>query len=208
MAAGADLVCCSGDKLIGGPQAGVIVGRQSCVARVRKHPLTRMLRVDKATDLAMEQTLRLFLDPGSLIEHHPTLRMMAMDPREVRRRAEALRRRLNRRKVRARIEIRPGESATGGGSLPAVPLPTWLLAVADADVPPQEVLSRLRRHEPPVIARVEQDAVAIDLRTVFEDEEPAVVAAIAAAVGSRPRDAGNGTDPAGTARTGKADHAR
>ena len=180
--AGADLACFSGDKLIGGPQAGIIVGRADCVARIRRHPLTRMLRVDKATDWALEETLRLFLEPETLLETHPTLRMIALPAEAIRARGDRLKRRLRRRNVNLDMRVIPGESATGGGSFPAVGLPTWIVAVRRNGLSADELLRRLRQHEPPVIARVERDDVMLDLRTVFErDEESIIMDALAAA---------------------------
>jgi L-seryl-tRNA(Ser) seleniumtransferase len=179
IAAGADLCLFSGDKLIGGPQAGCIVGSAELIGRIRKHPLTRMLRVDKLTDLALEQTLRLFLSPATLMDHNPTLRMLTLPSEMIRRRALRLKRLLLRRTAeRLMIEVVEGTSAVGGGSLPATPIPTWLLSILATNRSPTCLLKQLRDHEPPVIARIENDRVVIDLRTVLEDEEAALMNAL------------------------------
>jgi L-seryl-tRNA(Ser) seleniumtransferase len=178
--AGADLCCFSGDKLIGGPQAGIIVGRRDLIARIKKHPLTRMLRVGKLTDMALEQTLRLFLEPETLIENNPTLRMITMSADAIKRRAQSLKRRAEKACAgKLRIRVVEGSSVTGGGSLPATSIPTWLLAISSAtNLSAERLLKKLRDHEPPVIARIENDEVALDLRTILEDEDKIVLAAL------------------------------
>jgi len=178
IAAGADVVCFSGDKLIGGPQAGIIVGRKDYIARIRKHPLTRMLRVGKLTDAALEHTLRLFLDPETLCETNPTLRMITMPKETLKKRAQALQRRLVREQVPVDVEVAEGESATGGGSLPATPIPTYVLVVHVDGLSPDELNARLRRHEPPVIARVKDDAVVLDVRTLMDGDDKAIVSVL------------------------------
>ncbi len=178
IAAGADVACFSGDKLIGGPQAGIIVGRKDCIARIRKHPLTRMLRVGKLTDAALEHTLRLFLDPETLCETNPTLRMITMPKAAVKKRAQALQRRVARENIPVDVQVTEGESATGGGSLPATPIPTYVLVVRVDGVPPDELNARLRRHEPPVIARVKDDAVVLDMRTLMDGDDKVIVSAL------------------------------
>lgn len=176
--AGADIVLFSGDKLIGGPQSGIIVGKREHVQKIRKHPLTRMLRVGKLTDLALEATLRLFLNPDSLFKENPTLRMITAPAEGTRERAEKLKARIEAKlaKVgecgaRVSVAVAPGESLTGGGSLPATPIPSWTLEARVAGRSAEWLSRMLRRSEPPVVARIERDAVVMDLRTVFEDEE-------------------------------------
>ena len=182
---GADLALFSGDKLIGGPQAGILAGRADLLARIRKHPLTRMLRVGKLTDLALERTLRLFLAPERLTETNPTWRMLTADPAHVRKRAEALATAVRQAGVAAEsVRCVPCASTTGGGSLPAHPLSSYGVAVTSDRVSATEILRRLRRQDPPVIGRIDQDAVLLDVRTLLEGEDAAVGAALVAALAS------------------------
>lgn len=178
IAAGADLVCFSGDKLIGGPQAGIIVGRADLIQRIRKHPLTRMLRVDKCADIALEHTLRLFLEPDRLPETNPTYAMLAAPLDALRRRAQAIQRRIKRAAAGISTQIIAGESALGGGSLPATPIKTWLIAAALPGQSSAALAARLRRHEPPVIARIADDMTLLDMRTVLPGEDSAVADAL------------------------------
>jgi L-seryl-tRNA(Ser) seleniumtransferase len=176
--AGADLVCFSGDKLIGGPQAGIIVGRRDLITKLKKHPLTRMLRIGKMTDMVLEHTLRLFLEPETLFQNIPTLRMITLSAENIRKRAVGLRARLKRHSCELEMRIIEGESATGGGSLPVTPLKTFLLAVHSPDLSADALNARLRMNEPPVIARIENEEVLLDLRTVFEEEEKEILDAL------------------------------
>jgi L-seryl-tRNA(Ser) seleniumtransferase len=178
IAAGADLVCFSGDKLIGGPQAGIITGRKDLISRIKKHPLTRMLRVGKMTDMALEHTLRLFLEPETLLQSNPTLRMITMSAQTIEQRAVRLQKAIESSSDSLEVRLVEGESATGGGSLPVTPLKTCLLAVRSTDLSADALNVRLRRNEPPIVARIEKDEVVLDLRTVFEEEERHVVAAL------------------------------
>lgn len=170
LAEGADLVSFSGDKLLGGPQAGLLVGRQELIARLRRNPLFRALRVDKLTYQALETTLR-HLVLGR-IDEIPALRLIAEPAERIRERAEAFCGRLKG----VRASVIPGESVVGGGSTPQQPLPTWLVAIEIED--PVAFERRLRLGEPPVIARVEKERVLLDLRTVFPDEEDELVQAV------------------------------
>lgn len=178
IAAGADVVCFSGDKLIGGPQAGIIAGRGDLIRKIRKHPLTRMLRVGKMTDMTLEHTLRLFLEPETLLQSNPTLRMITMSAESIRQRALRLKKEIESGSPSLRVRLIEGESATGGGSLPVTPLKTFLLAVCSAKMSADALNVQLRRNEPPIIARIEQDEVLFDLRTVFEDEEKQIPTAL------------------------------
>jgi len=178
IAAGADLVCFSGDKLIGGPQAGIIVGKQELVNRVRKHPLTRMLRVGKLTDVALEQTLRLFLDPATLAEHHPTYRMLTVPAETLKRRANRLKRRIDKEQLPLTVRVKADESEVGGGSLPATPLATYVLAVASPDQSAGQLAVSLRHNEPPIITRIAHDEVRVDMRTLLDGDEVAICEAL------------------------------
>jgi L-seryl-tRNA(Ser) seleniumtransferase len=178
IAAGADLAFFSGDKLIGGPQAGIIVGKKDLIAKIKKHPLTRMLRVCKLTDLAIEHTLRLFLDPETLVQNHPTLRMLAAPVESLRRKAVELANALEGRVPGLHLRIVESESETGGGSLPGTVIPSYALAVRSQRENADTLSARLRRNEPPVIARILENEVLLDMRTVLEGEEKLIIEAL------------------------------
>jgi L-seryl-tRNA(Ser) seleniumtransferase len=167
LAAGADLVCFSGDKLLGGPQAGIVVGRADLVERLRRHPLQRALRADKLTLAALEGTLTLYLDAPNRV---PVLRMLREDGSAVRARAERL------------AELVGGEveetvARVGGGALPLAELPSFACAVEE------ELAAALRRGEPPVVALVRDGRTLLDCRTLRDDEVEEVAAAVAAGRG-------------------------
>ncbi len=181
--AGVDVISFSGDKLLGGPQAGIIAGKREVVERIRRNPLFRALRVDKLTIAALEMTL-LAYRRGALDEI-PALRMIRMNAAEIERRARALAERAGTSLPNgAVIEIVEGKSVIGGGSTPDQALPTWLIAVTSPRRSAEEIEARLR--EPaagaPVIARIENDRLVLDLRTVFDDEEAALADALRAAL--------------------------
>jgi L-seryl-tRNA(Ser) seleniumtransferase len=188
VAAGPDLVTFSGDKLLGGPQAGLVVGRRSLVERLRQNPLHRALRIDKLTLAALEATLRLYEEPDVAVRAIPTLRMLTELEAAVRRRARrclralgaAVRGALDARVVAARAQV-------GGGALPLAELPTAALALGSAAHPAAALDERLRAGTPPVIGRLADDRLLLDCRTVAEDEVPILVAAVRALV--RPRSA-------------------
>jgi len=164
IAAGADIVCFSGDKLVGGPQAGIIVGKADLIGRIKKHPLARALRADKQCLAALSATFQHYLRDDAVREI-PVWRMVAMTPKQVKAAAESWKRQLGRGRV-----IR-SESTVGGGSLPGETLPTYVLAL---DVKsPERFSAQLRRQSPAVIARTENDSILLDPRTVLpEQEEP------------------------------------
>jgi L-seryl-tRNA(Ser) seleniumtransferase len=176
IAAGADLVCFSGDKLLGGPQAGVIAGRRDLVTTIRRHPLMRALRVDKLTYAALEATLAAHLS-GRAAEAVPVIRMAALGPGEIGRRAEAIARSLCG--VGWQADVIDGLSAIGGGSAPGTELPTRLLAVAREGLSADALDERLRALEPPVVARIDAGRVVLDLRTVAPDEDALVASLLA-----------------------------
>ncbi len=180
--AGADLVCFSGDKLLGGPQAGVLVGRREAIRRVKGHPLMRALRVDKVTLAGLGATLAHY-ERGEALEKVPVWRAIATTPEALRERAERWRAALGA--AGAGSAVLPGRSAIGGGSLPEVTLPTFVLALPAGD--PDALLARLRRGDPPVVARIEEDRVVLDPRTVLPGEDEPLVRCLreALAGGSR-----------------------
>ena len=169
LAAGADIVSFSGDKLLGGPQAGIIVGRADLMAKIKKHPLARAVRADKVALAGITATLMHYLKDEAEREI-PIWRMMSTLPKQLKARAEMWAKNIGRGKVIA------GESAVGGGSLPSETLPTWLLAL---DVnKPDKFLAQLRKQNPPVIARTENDRVLLDPRTVLPEQEGALLVAL------------------------------
>ncbi len=177
IAAGADVVTFSGDKLLGGPQAGVIVGRKEIIARLKRQPLTRAFRVDKTTLAALQATLAAYLR-GTATEEIPVWRMISASQETLAQRARAWADALTKQGVR--VELQPGGSAVGGGSLPGQTLPTTLLAVRHSH--PQRLLAALRADSPPVIARVQDDQVVFDPRTVLPEQEPVLLNAIRTAL--------------------------
>ena len=174
LAAGADLVLFSGDKLLGGPQAGIIVGRAALIDQLRRHPLARALRSDKATTAALAATLRHYL-LGEAESEIPVWRMISTSVERMRERAEAWRGALDAG------QVEESESMIGGGSLPGEGLPTFVLAIAQPE--PQRLAAALRRAETPVVGRVERESVLLDPRTVAESEEAAFLATVRSALG-------------------------
>ena len=164
---GVDIVTYSGDKLLGGPQAGLISGRQDLVARMRSNSLFRALRVDKLTYAALEATLLAYVKRDH--DAIPALRMMRLSKEEIGNRAEALSARFS--PSQWRVTMVDGESIIGGGAAPSAGLPTRLLALSRKDLSAEELAARLRRSDPPVIARLEDGRVLLDLRTVFPEQD-------------------------------------
>jgi len=170
LAAGADLVTFSGDKLLGGPQAGLIVGRADLVGQLRKHPLTRALRVDKTTLAGLEATLLAYLHSRATSEI-PVWRMIAATLADLRARAERMAAMLG-----DAAAIVSCESAIGGGSLPGETLPSFAVALTSAS--PDDLARRLRLGTPPVIGRIADGRLLLDMRTVLEEQEAALVAVV------------------------------
>ena len=177
--AGADIVCFSGDKLIGGPQCGIVVGRAAWIQKIKKNPLARAFRCGKLSLAALEATLRLFLAPDKLAERHPIYRMLALTPDELGRRAKrlaaALRKALPADVV---LAVDDGESQVGSGAVPIETLPTKVLAVRSPALSAEELAHRLRLHTPPVFARIHRDAVLFDFRTIQPGEDAIVERAL------------------------------
>lgn len=176
--AGVDVVLFSGDKLIGGPQAGIIVGKKHPMEKIRKHPLTRMLRVGKLTDAALEHTLRLFLAPDDLPARHPVYRMLTVPAEELAKRAEHVIVKLQPHATHLEVRCVPGESAVGGGTLPDTRLPSVLLVLRSTACSSEKLCRLLRRNEPPIIARVRDQEVLLDMRTLQSGETEVVVEAL------------------------------
>ena len=180
--AGVSIVMFSGDKLLGGPQAGIIAGQQELVSRVRRHPLFRALRVDKLTIAALAATLGAYL--RGAVDEIPALRMIRLSVQEIKRRAENFLRELTPELPlgEVEVEITDGSSLAGGGSTPTQSLPTKLIRIASARYSASQLEQRLRRAPAgiSVIARVEEDRLILDLRTVFPEQEPALLKTLAA----------------------------
>jgi L-seryl-tRNA(Ser) seleniumtransferase len=175
---GADVITFSGDKLLGGPQAGIIAGRPDLITKLSKHPLMRALRVDKMTLAALEATLTAYLndEAGEL----PLWRMLAASSDELRARARSI------AEVAidadAKAEVVPVESVTGGGSAPGTGLPSWGVAISHPERGPDEIDAALRAGSPPVICRIENDIVLLDMRTVAAGDDDALGRAVARAL--------------------------
>jgi L-seryl-tRNA(Ser) seleniumtransferase len=171
---GVDVVTYSGDKLLGGPQAGMLSGRSDLIARMRSNSLFRALRVDKLTYAALEATLLAYVKG----EHDaiPALRMMRLSKEEIGSRSEAVAKAI--RSSRLLVEVLDGESIIGGGSAPSASLPTRLLAIACEGKSADELSSSLRASNPPIVARVEDGRVLLDFRTVFPEQDEAVTWAL------------------------------
>lgn len=174
VAAGADLVAFSGDKLLGGPQAGIIVGRAELVERLRRHPMARALRVDKLTLAALEATLHSYRR-GRAVSELPVWRMIAAPLATLQARAARWQAHLASLGIAAGVT--PGESAVGGGSLPGETLPTALLAITHPA--PDAIAALLRRQTPPIIGRIQQDRLIFDPRTVLPEQEETLLNALA-----------------------------
>jgi L-seryl-tRNA(Ser) seleniumtransferase len=182
--AGVSIVMFSGDKLLGGPQAGIIAGKKQLIGRVRRHPLFRALRVDKLTTAALTATLGAYL--RGAMDEIPALRMIRMNIQEIKRRAENFLRELTPELPlgEVELEITDGSSLAGGGSTPTQSLPTKLIRITSARYSAAQLEQRLRRAPAgiSVIARVEDDRLIIDLRTVFAEQEAALLKTLSAAL--------------------------
>jgi L-seryl-tRNA(Ser) seleniumtransferase len=174
VAAGAALTCCSGDKLLGGPQAGLIVGRRDAVDAARRHPLARALRIDKLSLAALEATLRLYRDPEAARREVPVLAMLFANPDTLAARAQQI-----AAAIGDRARIVTAAARIGGGSLPVLELEGPAVAL---DAEPAALARALRAGEPPVIGRIHDGQVLLDPRTLVEDEVPAVIRAVQAAL--------------------------
>ncbi len=179
LSAGVDLLTFSGDKLLGGPQAGIILGRKDLIERIRTNPLNRAVRIDKLTLVALEETLRLYRDEEEAARLIPTLRMIFTPYRDLRFRASGLLRRIGKLdSPNFSIGTRDGASKTGGGALPLLDLPTRLLALVPGRMSARTIEERLRANDPPIIARVENEQVLLDVRTILDEEARIVARAV------------------------------
>ena len=178
--AGMDVVTFSGDKLLGGPQAGILVGRRELLARLRRNPLARTVRIDKLCLAALEATLRLAREADLACQEIPVLRMLSLPAAAVGARAEALAEALRAVAPGVRCAVEAGTSEVGGGALPLQTLPTRVLTLGPGREGAGALEARLRTGEPPVLVRVQGERVLLDLRTVAPDEDAALLAALTA----------------------------
>jgi len=175
---GADIITFSGDKLVGGPQAGIILGDSGFITAIARNPLTRALRLDKLTLAALEATLRLYyLDPDCS-RHIPVLSMLSVAESTLKKRARAITRALRKHALPLDITVVPESSKIGGGSYPLHDLPTWAVSLAPQTMSPQELERRLRTGTPPVMVRINRERVVLDMRTLFAEEAGMVSKAI------------------------------
>ena len=171
VAAGADVVTFSGDKLLGGPQAGIIVGKRKWIDQMKKNPLTRAVRINKFTVAALEATLREYIGKDNVLQNIPTLRMLTESPGAIKARAEKLLALLKDKiTLPAEIEVVQGTSQVGGGSMPTAELPTYLVTCVVEHLSVEEMSVKLRLAEPAVVGRVQDNKYQVDLRTVQPDE--------------------------------------
>jgi L-seryl-tRNA(Ser) seleniumtransferase len=181
---GVDLITISGDKLLGGPQAGIILGKKDILDSIKVNPLTRALRIDKLTLAALESTLLLYLNEKRAMEEIPTLRMLRLDAKKLKGRGRRLLKRLQG-KVGKTIQMTLKEEASqvGGGSLPLQELPTIVLSIKSPDRSVNSLEQGLRKADPPIISRISKDELIFDMRTVFDEEIPLLAAGIEKALG-------------------------
>ncbi|HSM03151.1 MAG TPA: L-seryl-tRNA(Sec) selenium transferase [Longimicrobiales bacterium] len=174
---GTAVVCFSGDKLLGGPQAGLLVGLVEVVSRLRREPLCRALRVDKSTLAGLEATLRLYRDPEAALRRIPVLARLAVSPESLEARCRALAGRLAGplAEVGAAVEVRPDEGRVGGGTYPGLTLPSWTVRITPSDGDPTGLARRLRSGNLPVVGRIVEGGWAADLRAVAEEEEEEIL---------------------------------
>jgi L-seryl-tRNA(Ser) seleniumtransferase len=183
--AGADVVTFSGDKLLGGPQAGIILGKKKFIDPIKKNPLNRALRIDKLTLAGLEATLKVYLDPTQVMKALPALGMLTWPAEEVKKRAGRFRRKITRElPAEYKVTLREDSSQVGGGALPLQALPTWVVAIRPLTLSAASLEERLRKSDPPVIARVKEEEVLLDLRTVAEEEEAVLLEAVKKALGN------------------------
>ncbi len=179
IASGSDVVCFSGDKLLGGPQCGIIVGKKEYVDRMKKNQLTRALRCCKMTYAVLEETLRLYLDDATLPEKLPVLRLLTEPLEDIKKRCQLLSKRLKKiTGEKAALEIIPDESEAGSGSLATELLPTWALAISVPGFSAEELAKKLRMASPPIFGRIRADRFLLDSRTIDRSDFVAIESAL------------------------------
>lgn len=177
--AGSDIVTFSGDKLLGGPQSGMIVGQAPLLDRIRSNPLARAMRIDKLDIAALVATLQAYFDPEKVWDEIPVLRMLTADGESLRSRADDLKRQLSSKQPREwQIDVIPTIAEVGGGSLPEAHLPSFALAIR-SPIAVDRLDTALRSHQPPVFGRISEDALLLDVRTLLPGDDGIVVEALA-----------------------------
>jgi L-seryl-tRNA(Ser) seleniumtransferase len=184
---GADLVTCSGDKMIGASQAGLILGRKDLITAVRANPMARMLRPGKLTLAVLEAVLTLFLDESMALDEVPTLRMLRRSLDDLASQADRIAAAIRQQVVYTELAVIDGFSQMGSGSLPGQNLPTKLVAIQSSLISPTDLARDLRRHNPPVVTRIQNDQVLVDPRTLLDGEEQVVINAVIAALDAAKR---------------------
>lgn len=177
---GVDLTTFSGDKLLGGPQGGVIVGRKKYIEEIQKNPITRAVRIDKLTLAGFEATLMDYVDEEKAIKNIPTLRMLLQKPEQIKARANKIAKKLKNEINKAKISVIADTSRAGGGSLPEKDFPTYVVAIKplELEISVNELEERLRKGNPPIIARIREDILILDARTIQDKEIPFLVKGI------------------------------
>ncbi len=178
---GVELTTFSGDKLLGGPQGGVIVGKREYIERIQKNPMTRAMRIDKLTLAGFEATLMEYIDEEKAIENIPTLRMLLQKPEEIKQRANKIANRLKREIKDAQIHVMADSSRAGGGALPEKDLPTYVVSIKTEKISVNELEERLRKGAPPIITRIKEDSLIIDARTLRNKDFDVLVKGIKSA---------------------------
>ncbi len=182
LAAGADVVLFSGDKLLGGPQAGIAVGRAELIAHLRRSPLARVVRPGKLTLAALEATLRLYRDPATLLERLPVLRLLALPTGSLERAAVHLEHLVSHALDGAAVHSQADVSEAGGGSLPTIAFPTWTVHVRHPRLASPDLATALRQRDLPVICRLQDEALVFDCRTLLADDAEQIAAALSEVV--------------------------
>lgn len=182
VAAGCDLTLFSGDKLLGGPQAGILVGRSALIARIRKNPLTRTYRPDKLTLAGLEATLRLHRDPTTLVRRLPIFRMLSASLSQIEGLARRLAEGISRQMPEIEVEIAADESFAGGGALPTIAFKTWVVRARHGIASVERIAAGLRQGETPILCRIQSGWLVFDCRTLAVDEAEAIPAALGEAL--------------------------
>ena len=184
--ADADVICFSGDKLLGGPQCGIIIGKKDIIDRMKNNQLTRALRCDKMTFAVLEATLRLFMDERKLSQTHPVLRMLTEPLPSVKKRCMGLKRRI-KATVGDKVRLRVVEDITevGSGSMSSKDLPSWALSIRPVDMSPNDLALKMRMCNPPIFGRIHEDRYLINCRTVRDDEIRFILKAFEKVLGSK-----------------------
>ncbi len=172
---GADIVTFSGDKLLGGCQAGIIVGKKDCIEKMRQHPLARAFRVDKISLIALESIFKLYYDSTKVWSEIPTLRMLQLSPEKIKIRAQSIANKLSIALENCLVEVAPSFSCMGSGAFPVEQIPSYSVTLEPSSFSAQKLSQALRLQEPPLFTRIQNDKVLLDPRTLREDEDPIVI---------------------------------